>query len=359
MLSSVSKRILALFPLCASPAIARDEGARLDQVQFVGTHNSYHQAPDSGILDALRQSVIDDGPTWPGPRLARAIDYSRPPLTTQLDRGIRMLELDVHDDPLGTRFVQLPVERTLADRGGRLDRPWDPGGEMRRPGFKTLHKLAYDPRSSCPLFADCLAEIARWSRAHPDHDLIALMIEVKPMRGAGCPGLCDDGWARLDDALRTGLGSERIVAPLPQDAAWPAMTALRGKVMIILLDSEETTLGYRRYAEKANAEFLFTALRPGKGRPLLRDGHSRIAILTDPRDRRIAQAQAAGMLVYTRADADTGEARTGAIGRRDSAFASGATFIATDFPEPDPRFTRYVVRFPEGGYLRARPRARR
>lgn len=331
--------------------------ARLDEMQFVATHNSYHQAPDSAILDYLRNSGFNDGPIWTGPRLARAIDYSREPLSAQLDAGIRALELDVRDDPEGDRFVRLPLADELARRGSALDRPWDPQGDMRRPGFKTIHKLAYDPRSSCPLFEHCLQEIADWSDRHPDHELITIMVEVKPVAGVPCDALCDDGWRRLETALITRLGSKRILAPLRTGQSWPTMRAVRGKVMILLLDSESTAASYRRFVARGGADRIFTALRPGKNRPLRPDGRSRIAILPEPGDPRIAIARRMGMLVYTRADAETEEARANDTRRRDIAFASGATFIATDYPMPDRRFSDYAVRFPGEAYVRCNPRS--
>ena len=70
---------------------------------------------------------------------------------------------------------------------------------------------------------------------------------------------------------------------------------------------------------------------------------------------RIARAVAAGYLVRTRADADTREARTGDARRMREAFASGAQYVSTDYPWPDPRFGDYRVAFPQGGYLRCDP----
>jgi hypothetical protein len=60
-----------------------------------------------------------------------------------------------------------------------------------------------------------------------------------------------------------------------------------------------------------------------------------------------------GFLVRTRADADTRQARSGNTTQRDRALSSGAQFISTDYPVPDPRFTRYRVQF-KGGVV-ARP----
>jgi len=59
--------------------------------------------------------------------------------------------------------------------------------------------------------------------------------------------------------------------------------------------------------------------------------------------------------VRTRADADTEEARSGDTTRRDAALASGAHFVSTDYPVPDPRFTDYRVGIPGEGVARCNP----
>jgi len=334
----LSKLIPAVLLTAGSPALPEPgalDDLRLDEVQIVGTHNSYHQAPDTAMLDRLRGSEISDGPYWTGPRLARAIDYSRAPLADQLDQGIRALELDVHDDPDGIL----------------------PAGRMGTPGFKTLHKARYDPASSCPLFADCLKQVADWSTANPDHVPIILMVEVKDGgkgRGDDCAGLCGEGWVRLKGALRDAFGAA-LLTPGEIGGTWPMLRDVRGRIMVMLLDEESHARSYRIQAERDGDDIVFTAVRPAKRMPLRANRHDRIAILPNPHDPRIADARRAGMLVYTRADADTEEARRNDGSRRDAAFASGATFISTDFPSPDPRFSGYSVRFADDAFIRCNP----
>ncbi len=62
-----------------------------------------------------------------------------------------------------------------------------------------------------------------------------------------------------------------------------------------------------------------------------------------------------GYMVRTRADADTVQARSGDTTQRDAALASGAHFISTDYPVPDPRFSDYQVRLPGNGIARCNP----
>ncbi|HEY9217679.1 MAG TPA: Ca2+-dependent phosphoinositide-specific phospholipase C, partial [Phenylobacterium sp.] len=71
---------------------------------------------------------------------------------------------------------------------------------------------------------------------------------------------------------------------------------------------------------------------------------------------RIAAAVAAGLIVRTRADADTIEARKNTTERQAAAFASGAQYVSTDYMKPDARFGSYRTQLPGGGIARPRPR---
>ncbi len=324
---------------------------RIDQVQYIETHNSYHLAPDPEVTVWLETAGFHDG-SWSGPQLARAIGYSNLPLTTQLELGIRAFELDVNDDPTGTRFVRPGFIDHLRAAGLPQTIPWDPAGVLRKPGFKTIHKADYDPRSTCPLFADCLGEIARWSDAHPAHVPILLMLEVKRAATDRCPDLCADGWHRLEKELVGALWRNRILTPADAGTGWPTIDAARGKILIFLLDAEETARSYR--AGQNRQPLLFTGARPGKGQPLP-SVRPRWAILPRPDDPRIGTAIRQGMLAYTRADADTGQARADDPVPRDRAFASGAQIVSTDYPVPDRRLSNYTVRFADGRFVRCNP----
>jgi hypothetical protein len=63
-----------------------------------------------------------------------------------------------------------------------------------------------------------------------------------------------------------------------------------------------------------------------------------------------------GFLIRTRADADTLEARSGDTTMRDAALASGAQFVSTDYPVPNPDFgTGFFVEIPGGTPARCNP----
>ncbi|KPL68678.1 hypothetical protein SZ64_11570 [Erythrobacter sp. SG61-1L] len=328
---------------------------RLDQVQYIETHNSYHIAPDSTMLLYLMSSGYSDGPEWPGQALARAIAYSNLPLETQLQLGLRAFELDLYDDPQGGRFAEPGIFAALRRHGLAPDAPWDAKGTMGQPGFKVFHKEAYDPRSTCPLFRECLREIANWSDRHRDHVPILIMLEIKGgTPGRQCPILCKDGWTRLEAEISSTFGPDRLIRSSDVAAGWPTIDRSRGKVMFFLLDEDRVAASYRVAAASSNLSLLLAGERPGEGAPLPVE-RERWAILPDPADPRIATAQGAGMLTYTRADTDTAEARADDVSRRDRALASGATIVSTDYPLPDRRFSDYMVRFADGSYLRCNP----
>ena len=105
---------LAATSLACKPIEQLDQEIRINQIQAMGSHNSYHEI--STIPERqLRRSVlgaVDD-----------AFTYSHRPIDVQLQHEkVRQLELDVFDDPAGGPVRQPP--HPPAHRRGRL-RPGD------------------------------------------------------------------------------------------------------------------------------------------------------------------------------------------------------------------------------------------
>ena len=119
-----------------------DDCVRINQIQLLGTHNSYHVAPAPPILARLGEQ-------------ARNIDYSHRPIAEQLTRlGIRKLELDVFADPEGGRYAA-PVALRLVKGLDPVD------AQMRKPGFKVLHTPDLDYRTTCSTLVSCLGASRR------------------------------------------------------------------------------------------------------------------------------------------------------------------------------------------------------
>ena len=82
---------------------------RLNEIQVIGTHNSYHIAPAPAILELVASA---------GRRRAEGLDYSHRPLDDQFSRlGIRQIELDVFADPKGGLFAEPNLRKMVAKRG--------------------------------------------------------------------------------------------------------------------------------------------------------------------------------------------------------------------------------------------------
>jgi hypothetical protein len=91
---------------CATPWVST--AVRLNEIQVIGTHNSYHQrAPEPlGILLSKR-----------APEQAPGLAYGHRPLPEQLSLGIRQIELDCFADPEGGRYAE-PRGVKWAAQGG-------------------------------------------------------------------------------------------------------------------------------------------------------------------------------------------------------------------------------------------------
>lgn len=331
---------------------------RLNQVQVLGTHNSYHLAPSPGVMASIATL---------SPRQAEALDYSHRPLAEQFGRlQIRQIELDVFADPDGGLHARPMARAALIERGE------DPGpdpnrdGVLDQPGPKVLHVQDIDYLTTTPTLADALAQVRDWSKANPDHLPILILIELKDraVPGLSPPAPIDaEALDTIEQTLRSAFEPEHLLTPddvrgefdtLPdalKARGWPRLAEVRGRVFFALDNTDAIRDLYLN--EHPNLA----------GRVMFADAGStdHPAASWFKRNDPIAQfddIQAlvrAGFLVRTRADANTRQARSGDTTQRDRAFASGAQFISTDYPEPDPRFSAYRVTLPDHAEAIANP----
>lgn len=68
----------------------------MNQIEVLGSHNSYKQAIDPSLLSLL---VKEEGDRIQG------VEYSHVPIEKQLDLGLRALEIDVVYDPHGGLYA--------------------------------------------------------------------------------------------------------------------------------------------------------------------------------------------------------------------------------------------------------------
>ncbi len=318
-----------------------DHTLRLNQVQVLGSHNSYHASPYPQVLAALRKV---------NPATAAGLDYGHRPLPAQFDLGVRQIELDVWSDPNGGKYAHPSLLQTL-----HLPPP-DPA-VMAKPGFKVIHEANIDTRSSCLTFVLCLRLVKQWSDAHPGHVPIMIEVEMKDLPQDVTPATFD----ALEAEIRSVFEPHDLITPddvrgndsslghAVRTRGWPTLGSVRGRVLFTL-DNEQLAPIELRGHPSLRGRILFAPSSPG-------DDDAAFAKLNDPvRDAaKIKAALAANMLVRTRADADTVQARSGDTTMRDAALSGGAQFVSTDYEVPDPRFPGYEVRIPGGTPARCNP----
>lgn len=336
-------------PGCTRQAV---DALPMTALQAIGTHNSYKQAIAPAEMTLLRAA---------SPRTADSLDYSHPSLTAQLDAGARQLELDLVRDPEGGRWAR-PLGLRMAG-GGDYD-----AGPMMAPGLKVMHVPDIDYRSVCATFRACLEEVRAWSDRNPDHLPLLIMMNLKDGQ-ITVPGATPllpfdaEGMDEVDAGIREVFGPARLITPdqvrgdvatlaeAVRQRGWPTLAAARGKVFFAIDEGAAKVALYSqgRPSLEGRAAFVNT--------DRLDAPYAAYVTLNDPaKDApRIAEALGRGMVVRTRADADTVEARSGNLSRRDAAFASGAQYISTDYMTPDLRLGGYTVRLPGGGIGRLAP----
>ncbi|NQE61335.1 phosphatidylinositol-specific phospholipase C1-like protein [Caulobacter sp. RHG1] len=341
-----------MLDLLAALLLAAQPGLSMTDIQVVGTHNSYKQAIPKAEMDAM----LAVSP------LALGIDYAHRPLTEQLDAGARQIEIDVLHDPQGGRYA-----KPLTALGGGI--PVDAAFQaaMAKPGFKTLHIPDIDFRSSCLTFVACLTQISTWSKAHPGHAPMLIMLNAKTGKASmpgGVAALDFDAaaWDALDAEIRSVFGDGRLITPdqvrgghatLREGVlagGWPKLDAARGKVFFALDEKGEKIASYLAGHPSLQGRAMF--VNTDEASPA-----AAYLTINDPlkAGERIRAAVRQGFIVRTRADSETIEARGADTTRRTAAFASGAQYVSTDYLWPDPRFPSYAVRLPNGAAVICNP----
>lgn len=286
-----------------SPVYRLDQTLRLNQIQVLGTHNSYHVAPPAG------------------PNLTPERDITQAPLTVQLeDQSVRQIELDVHA-PLGSPLL--------------------------------VYHLRGDEGTTCPTLTQCLREVHDWSDRHRGHLPLFVLIEPKHELGAFVDGVA------VDAEIRSVFRPERLLTPddvrgswpslrqAVQEGGWPLLGSTRNKVVVVYTDEVLTRSAYTSGETSLNGRAMFVYADPTSplgalsSVPDARSGASRIADLVG-----------SGQIVRTRADEGGIEARANDSSRAVAALSSGAQLISTDYPVPAP--SGYVVA-PPGSPARCNP----
>ena len=160
----------AVTPTTFEPSV---DDLRLNEMQYIGTHNSYHVAPSPALFEAEKAAVNIIGADAAALGNIDSLLYTHDSLTDQLEQGIRAFELDVFADPEGGLFSEPLAPRFLNVADTPLPQHMD------EPGYKVIHIQDIDFMSTCPTLLRCLTEIDEWSDANPDHLPLMIQIELK------------------------------------------------------------------------------------------------------------------------------------------------------------------------------------
>ena len=318
------------------PSAAAHVPLKLNQIQVIGTHNSYHAGLPPNEKAWLEKQ---------NPEAAAALDYSHLPLTQQLNAGVRQIELDVYADTKGGLYAHPKAPAMVAAAGLPADPAEYPNGVMLKPGFKVMHVQDIDQRSTCQPLVACLQQVRAWSQAHPGHVPLFILVETKQgtpknMQLTTPEPFTPAAFDALDAEIRSVFPPSKLITPdtvrgsfdtLNQAVLaghWPTLEASRGKVMF-LMDQRPVTAMYLEGHPSLRGRVIFTNSVPGEPD----------AAFLERND-----GPAADITALVRQpgvddgfdDADTKQARTNDTSTRDAMIAAGAQILSTDYPANEP-----------------------
>ena len=344
---------------------ADNTALRLNQIQIIASHNSYHVRTDKAVFrflhDLYAMHLLPQGLN------PRDIDYTNCSLTEQFQKyGVRGIELDIYYDPQGGRYYK---------RGGRAwvwQNTHSHIAALKQPGFKIIHIPDFDYNTTNYTFKSALTEVKKWSDEHPSHLPIFINVETK----TSTPGdeihqlhnlaksVSFDSVAMelLDGEVKAIFGDslKGIITPdkvrgnygtLEQAVLagnWTTLSEARGKVVFIIDAGDDINNLYKKGHPSYSGRAMFVYTHTGTP-------EAAFVICNQPLTdiARIHDYVQKGYIVRTRSDEGTHQARTGDCAMRNAAFASWAQIISTDYYRPDSRagqkgWTDYHVQLPQG-----------
>ena len=282
-----------------------DDILRVNHIQALGTHNSYHLASEIDILP------------W---------RYSHLPLDKQLeDQGVRQFELDIYE-----------VE-----------------GEL-----KIYHIERLDPKTNCETLRSCLEVMSIWSMRQSAHHPLLVLLEVKSIERSA-----EETIRAIEMVLEETWGRGRILTPnliqrgYPtlreglEAEGWPHLGEVRGRLLAVLHSGGALRAALLNAEGDLGDRLLFPDAYGDLSAPFAAY-HS----MNDPISGfdRIQEVVRAGHLVRTRSDVDGAAYRDLDYTRADRALSSGAHWISTDYPQ-SPQESEYGFVIPKGVPSRCNP----
>ncbi|WP_328333537.1 phosphatidylinositol-specific phospholipase C1-like protein [Kribbella sp. NBC_00382] len=308
-------------------------GIRMNQVQQIGSHNSYHRELSPNEQKVQQQQNPGSVDLW----------YSHAPVGQQLEyQNVRTLEFDLFPDPVGGLYTY-PLIRKLTGQGPLTD------PALAQPGIKVMHVPDFDYNTNCRTFVLCLQQVKTWTDEHPNAAPISINLELKqsdpqvvaaggvkapPWDAANLDSVdteihsvfTADDLITPDDVRKPGLTLEQSVLT----KGWPTLRDARGKVMFYFDNGGPGEIRDLYRAGKPNLEGRAVFTRGPEGEP-----DAAITEVNDPRGAGQAEIQrlvTKGYLVRTRSDEPMATIRDKDYTRLGIALASGAQYVTTDFP---------------------------
>jgi hypothetical protein len=341
-----------------SPQPTGGSDLKLNEIQVIGTHNSYHAGIAASESKLWQAQHAED---------FKGLDYRHLPLAQQFDAGVRQIELDIYADSKGGRYAHPSGPLMVAAAHLPPDPDFDPSGIMAKPGLKVMHVQDVDYRSTCQPFTACLEQVRQWSHAHPSHIPIFILVETKQGKPRAELHLTEPEpftsatFDALDAEIRSVFPPDELIVPddvrghyetLNQAVLagkWPTLASARGKV-IFLMDQRPVGPVYLEGHPSLRGRVIFTNSTPGQPDAAFIERN-------DGPAGEITALVRQGYLIRARTDSDTKEARINDTSRRDATIASGAQILSTDYPVNEPaRWPgHYVVTLPGNVVARCNP----
>jgi len=336
------------------------DSLRINQVQVLGSHNSYRTKTDQDIFDVLLSLQT----ALPASLQILELDYTHIPLQDQFyDYGVRQIELDLYLDPNGGAFYNRKGYGMVQKKSNASNVE-----ALNLPGIKIMHIPDVDFNTNYISFKDALKDVKAFSEQNPNHLPITILLEMKtetiddylPNLGFSTALPWDlTAFLTMESEILDVFSKDDIIKPDDirknettlragvLNYGWPTVGESRGKVMFVFSNLSNQNNIYRTNAPSLENRLCFTNTGPNNDDAAFLMYNNAINQYDQ-----IVQAVADGFIVRTRTDVGTIEARNGDYTTFNAALASGAQFLSTDYYKADsrPEFKNYSVSMPNNLY---------
>ena len=295
------------------PLYPLDDTLRLNHIQALGTHNSYHQQPQAPLHPSHK--------------------YTMPTLTDQLElHGVRQFEWDLH---------------------------WHMDGHL-----EVFHIPLIDQVSSCTLFSDCLEETLAWSDSNQGHAPLIIWMELKDDVDNGVLGdyaSLAGHYEDVETAILDVFDPPRVLTPdevrgehatLPEALSavgWPTLGALRGRVVFVFLEDGDHRDAYLEGSPSLEGKLLFVdsddPSQPFAGFFKINNAQGDFDL--------VQERVSAGFIVTSNVD-DVDGSHENNVSKLAASLESGTHFLSTNYPAVSTDGS-YFAQIPEGSPVRCNP----